>query len=671
MRLVEAGSLITSNAKTENFLRDGDRCDQQTRFTREVHYGSAACLFVRPSAFRAAGGFDAQLYELPSHPMVQAVHHEHSTFGANGASSHIASAQSTFASVWSKELSAEYPVVSAPAGAQGALSAHILARDVRSSGKTGALRVLLYLTDGPILAQLKAAIVHLLLLSSESDKEKQRDILITIVVDEEADKSGSSSSSTDLKQRADAWAAVEELRMVGVEVLVDETERSTGVPYSGGEGAAHAQPYLKQGRLQSSADGCAYKYWQRRAPALEHVLVERPEYYDVVVLGGGASPAAETTLRSAGVKALITVSIEDGVKLKAEETWSAGGRDGAEFSKTLVASAEAVSPEVVAPVVKSRLAQIQKAALSQAAISVIRPPSYGPGVVTLSAAWSPVLWAAVAGTVRAWAAVYRVPFICSPELYKCSILDSATPGEAVSMEGWARHSGSIESREKSRLEAAASGWWGIHLSELPGDSIRNHVLDQNDVGGGRKTLLLLMPPQQECTLKLRNWYEEHKHPAPSNKITGKSGKPELSVRDLLYDMDVAKRLCQERSVCSTIVGRLCVSEEDAQMAVTAIQQRLAPESVLLMPLSAFESALRALLQRLAAFFERPKSWEKPLAMAEERALPSEAEFGLWAATQSSVAVAEALVDIDRTYASTIAVGDVDTDADSQDIHNAQ
>jgi len=191
------------------------------------------------------------------------------------------------------------------------------------------------------------------------------------------------------------------------------------------------------------------------------------------------------------------------------------------------------------------------------------------------------------------------------------------------------------------------------------------------IRGGRKTLLLLMPPQQECTLKLRNWYEEHKHPAPSNKITGKSGKPELSVRDLLYDMDVAKRLCQERSVCSTIVGRLCVSEEDAQMAVTAIQQRLAPESVLLMPLSAFESALRALLQRLAAFFERPKSWEKPLAMAEERALPSEAEFGLWAATQSSVAVAEALVDIDRTYASTIAVGDVDTDADSQDIHNAQ
>ena len=125
--------------------------------------------------------------------------------------------------------------------------------------------------------------------------------------------------------------------MVGVEVLVDETERSTGVSYSGGEGAAHAQPYLKQGRLQSSADGCAYKYWQRRAPALEHVLVERPEYYDVVVLGGGVSPAPETTLRSAGVKALITLSIEDGVKLKAEETWSAGGGDGAEFSKTLVA----------------------------------------------------------------------------------------------------------------------------------------------------------------------------------------------------------------------------------------------------------------------------------------------------------------------------------------------
>jgi len=171
----------------------------------------------------------------------------------------------------------------------------------------------------------------------ESDKEKQRDILITIVVDEEGDKSGSSSSSTDLKQRADAWAAVEELRMVGVEVLVDETERSTGVSYSGGEGAAHAQPYLKQGRLQSSADGCAYKYWQRRAPALEHVLVERPEYYDVVVLGGGVSPAPETTLRSAGVKALITLSIEDGVKLKAAETWSAGGGDGAEFSKTLVA----------------------------------------------------------------------------------------------------------------------------------------------------------------------------------------------------------------------------------------------------------------------------------------------------------------------------------------------
>lgn len=50
--------------------RGGQRCNAQVSFVRHVHYSSGACLLVNRTAFLAAGGFAAHLYEVtpfPSH----------------------------------------------------------------------------------------------------------------------------------------------------------------------------------------------------------------------------------------------------------------------------------------------------------------------------------------------------------------------------------------------------------------------------------------------------------------------------------------------------------------------------------------------------------------------------------------------------------------------------
>ncbi len=44
--------------------RDGDACDPQGLHVRNVHYCSAACLFINKTAFLIAGGFNDELYEV-------------------------------------------------------------------------------------------------------------------------------------------------------------------------------------------------------------------------------------------------------------------------------------------------------------------------------------------------------------------------------------------------------------------------------------------------------------------------------------------------------------------------------------------------------------------------------------------------------------------------------
>jgi GT2 family glycosyltransferase len=54
----EAGSVIDRQGWSEALGRGLDPADPETRFPRLVDYGSAACLVMRSSTFREAGGFD-------------------------------------------------------------------------------------------------------------------------------------------------------------------------------------------------------------------------------------------------------------------------------------------------------------------------------------------------------------------------------------------------------------------------------------------------------------------------------------------------------------------------------------------------------------------------------------------------------------------------------------
>ena len=94
--IVEAGSVIRFDGGTDNFLRFlfifffqiffftlshnisipsssfsflyfdrvASPCNVQSRHVRSIHYGSAACLFVKRNAFSLAGGFDAARYQV-------------------------------------------------------------------------------------------------------------------------------------------------------------------------------------------------------------------------------------------------------------------------------------------------------------------------------------------------------------------------------------------------------------------------------------------------------------------------------------------------------------------------------------------------------------------------------------------------------------------------------
>ena len=57
---------------------------------------------------------------------------------------------------------------------------------------------------------------------------------------------------------------------------------------------------------------------------------------------------------------------------------------------------------------------------------------------------------------------------------------------------------------------------------------------------------MLMPPQQECLLKLRAYYTEHPLPGEPEQ------EPTLPL--LLSDKKVVRRLCRQQSLCSTVLG---------------------------------------------------------------------------------------------------------------------
>ena len=64
-------------------------------------------------------------------PYSVAVHHEHNTFG-KGAVQLMDTSREKFRSFWKDDLLTGHPSVSVPSKAYGALSAHILDRDVRA-----------------------------------------------------------------------------------------------------------------------------------------------------------------------------------------------------------------------------------------------------------------------------------------------------------------------------------------------------------------------------------------------------------------------------------------------------------------------------------------------------------------------------------------------------------
>jgi len=124
---------------------------------------------------------------------------------------------------------------------------------------------------------------------------------------------------------------------------------------------------------------------------------------------------------------------------------------------------------------------------------------------------------------------------------------------------------------------------------------------------------VLMPPQQECTLKLRSYYTEHRDelrgktipklvPATKNKLQAVDDPDaiDLTLPALISDPKITSLVCQEQSLCSSVLGWKCSTQDDADRAVRIIQSRLAPEAVLLLPVSVFESALRSLLGKLGA-----------------------------------------------------------------------
>ena len=196
-----------------------------------------------------------------------------------------------------------------------------------------------------------------------------------------------------------------------------------------------------------------------------------------------------------------------------------------------------------------------------------------------------------------------------------------------------------------------------------------------------------MPPQQECTLKLRSYYTEHRDElkgkaipklAPSSK-----GQPQevtdpeaidLTLPALISDPKISSLVCQEQSLCSSVLGWKCSSQDDADRAVRIIQSRLSPEAVLLLPVSVFDSALRSLLAKLGALTKPAASYTSKMMGPNNSSHPQAApslEFFSASVKSSLLSVAEAFRDIEETEAAMLAVGDLKTDPNAEAVSKAQ
>eukprot|EP01041_Mallomonas_annulata_P011212 gene11212-23427_t len=311
-------------------------------------------------------------------------------------------------------------------------------------------------------------------------------------------------------------------------------------------------------------------------------------------------------------------------------------------------------------------------------------PSESVGIATIVASWNPVLWAAVAGSVRAWCASHGVPFVCPPEEFRCKILDSTKPGHASSISRWESSQYGHFNTGSVSVAAASHGWWGVSLMDLPGDQLRREVMKQTI----ERPTLVLMPPQQDCLLRLRMWYQENPLPttttttsssssskgnnvgsdasSTSSSNTNPNANTEYTLPDMMSDKSVVYRLCQQQSLCANTLGAVCKSQENASRAVEIIRTQLAPEAVLLMPLSVFDSAVNSLFGRLATVTKPasnfPAEYVKNTQIDDgEEAIPEPRAFSLNTVRQSSLPVAEALLAVEEANAYMRAMGDLKED----------
>eukprot|EP01041_Mallomonas_annulata_P011609 gene11609-24306_t len=365
MRLVEAGSIVKADGSTDNFFRDGDKCDPQVRYTRPVHYSSAACLLVNNEAFRQTGGFDGNKYEAyfeDTHLQMQirhklnmsviyspystAVHVEHSTFGNRNSKDLMDKSRTTFQSYWKNELQSKHPLLSTPPEAHGALSAHLLSRDVRSS-YSSVVRTLL-VTDLLALKQLERVLLGLLVISSDNnDNEYSASsssplLLVTVLL--------IPTPPLPIEDQT-----VDRLRLLGIEIIADETER-TGAIYHANMYKSSSRPshpsqslsvstiiskpnennnahtntnirILHNNQIRRSIDNCMYTYYENHVPSLEAILSERTGYFHLLLVTYGGSLPSESQLLKTGIEAVMKINLTSPIFIPSDGKGGRGGGD--------------------------------------------------------------------------------------------------------------------------------------------------------------------------------------------------------------------------------------------------------------------------------------------------------------------------------------------------------
>lgn len=710
MRVVEAGSIIRADAGTDNFLRDGDRCDPQVRFTRQIHYSSGACVMFNVDAFHHSGGFESELYtsyfedthlqmkiihkenmSIVYSPFSQAMHLEHATFGKKGSKDRIVESREKFKVYWAEQL-LKHPKISAPPNAQGALSAHILSRDARSSDRA-VLRVLVAM-DIYSIPLLEKSLLGVTIASGQGDLPP---VLLTIIITSSAQITNPGVPNSNLISIASAWSIIDRLRALGVEVIAEESDR-TGPAYippeTGPDTALSTEKLIYNNHIRKSVDGCSFSYYERNPPKLEAVLSERPEYYHVLLVAGAGQPGdrdlpAIAHYDVAGLEEVMTIDTKHVIFTSNDNRGSSAVGAVRSHWKSdtikphtsiyqlvtvLTTSAVTLSKPVTAgaggganelkQLLRQKIAQMSTTAVaSLQPIEKITPPAETVGLVVLAAAWNPVLWHAVAGSVRAWCASNGIPFVCPPDSYRCKSLDTQTFGKATSLKSWGDNHGGRYPGGSLTNAVASNGYWGVVMADLPGDTLKNDGLSLTK----ERTTLILMPPQQECVLKLRQWHDE----THRRKASSKEAVEEPTLMELIADKDITKRLCQDTSVCSSVIGETCTSQEHTNKAVEVIRSITRPEAVLLMPLSVFDSALSSLLGKIhsltrngVAFMKDRIQQPHPSTSGSDgtsigmtTSPPPEARsFNVDLVRKSSMPVAEALREVDEANIAMLANG---------------